>query len=198
MSATKILWGQITIVFLIVLITTWSATQYVAWQLGFQAQLGAPWFRLLGMPVYFPPAFFAWWFSYDAYAPEIFTKGAFIAASGGFVSIAVAIGMSVWRAREAKNVETYGSARWAEKGEVKAAGLLGPDGVVLGKLGRDYLRHDGPEHVLCFAPTRPGKGVGLGVPSLLTSRGCASVHDIKGENWPHTPGSRAKHGRVRV
>src|SRR3546814_4959338 len=62
--------------------------------------------------------------------------------------------MSVWRAREAKNVETYGSARWAAKEEVKAAGLLGPDGVVLGKLERDYLRHDGPEHVLCFAPTR--------------------------------------------
>ena len=30
MSGTKILWGQITIVFLIVLITTWGATQYVA------------------------------------------------------------------------------------------------------------------------------------------------------------------------
>ena len=68
-------------VFLVVLITTWAATQYVAWQLGFQAQLGAPWFRLAGMPVYFPPAFFAWWFSYDAYAPEIFTKGAFIAGA---------------------------------------------------------------------------------------------------------------------
>ncbi|MBL8580200.1 MAG: conjugal transfer protein TraG [Mesorhizobium sp.] len=196
MSATKILWGQITIVFLIVLITTWAATQYVAWQLGFQAQLGAPWFRLGGIPVYFPPAFFAWWFSYDAYAPEIFTKGAFIAASGGFISIAVAIGMSVWRAREAKNVETYGSARWAEKGEVKAAGLLGPDGVVLGKLERDYLRHDGPEHVLCFAPTRSGKGVGLVVPSLLTWPGSAIVHDIKGENWQLTAGFRAKHGRV--
>lgn len=49
----------------------------------------------------------------------------------------VAIGMSVWRAREAKKVETYGSARWAETEEVKAAGLLGPDGVVLGKLDRD-------------------------------------------------------------
>ena len=36
------------------------------------------------------------------------------------------------------------AARWAEKGEVKAAGLLGADGVVLGKLDRDYLRHDGP------------------------------------------------------
>ena len=196
MSATKILWGQITIVFLIVLITTWAATQYVAWQLGFQAHLGAPWFRLAGIPVYFPPAFFAWWFSYDAYAPEIFTKGAFIAASGGFISIAVAIGMSVWRAREAKNVETYGSARWAEKEEVKAAGLLGPDGVVLGKLERDYLRHDGPEHVLCFAPTRSGKGVGLVVPSLLTWPGSAIVHDIKGENWQLTAGFRAKHGRV--
>ena len=196
MSATKILWGQITIVLLVVLITTWTATQYVAWQLGFQAQLGAPWFRLAELPVYFPPAFFAWWFSYDAYAPEIFTKGAFIAASGGFMSIAVAILMSVWRAREAKNVETYGSARWAEKREVKAAGLLDQDGVVLGKLEHDYLRHDGPEHVLCFAPTRSGKGVGLVVPSLLSWPGSAFVHDIKGENWQLTAGFRAKHGRV--
>ncbi len=196
MSATKILWGQIIVVFLVVLITTWAATQYVAWQLGFQAQLGAPWFRFVGMPVYLPPAFFAWWFSYDAYAPEIFNEGAIIAASGGVLSIAVAIGMSVWRAREAKNAETYGSARWAEKREVRAAGLLGPDGVVLGKLGRDYLRHDGPEHVLCFAPTRSGKGVGLVVPSLLTWPGSAIVHDIKGENWLLTAGFRAKHGRV--
>ena len=156
MSATKILWGQILIVFLIVLSTTWGATEYVAWSLGFQAQLGPPWFVLFGWPFYHPPAFFWWWFSYDAYAPEIFTQGAFIAASGGFIAIAVAIGMSVWRAREAKDVATYGSARWAEKEEVKAAGLLDPDGVVLGRYDRDYLRHDGPEHVLCFAPTRSG------------------------------------------
>src|SRR3546814_1749001 len=67
--------------------------------------------------------------------------------------------MSVWRAREAKNAETFGSARWAVASEVRAAGLLGADGVVLGKHERDYLRHDGPEHVLCFAPTRSGKGV---------------------------------------
>ena len=196
MSATKILWGQILIVFLIVLSTTWGATEYVAWSLGFQAQLGPPWFVLFGWPFYHPPAFFWWWFSYDAYAPEIFTQGAFIAASGGFIAIAVAIGMSVWRAREAKDVATYGSARWAEKEEVKAAGLLDPDGVVLGRYDRDYLRHDGPEHVLCFAPTRSGKGVGLVVPSLLTWPGSAIVHDIKGENWTLTAGFRAHHGRV--
>ncbi len=196
MSATKILWGQITIVFLIVLTTTWAATQYVAWSLGFQAQLGAPWFVLSGVPIYYPPAIFWWWYFYDAYAPEIFARGGMIAASGGFIAIAVAIGMSVWRAREAKNAETYGSARWAEKGEVKSAGLLGADGVVLGRYERDYLRHDGPEHVLCFAPTGSGKGVGLVVPSLLTWPGSAIVHDIKGENWQLTAGFRARHGRV--
>jgi type IV secretion system protein VirD4 len=50
--------------------------------------------------------------------------------------------------------------------------------------------------VLCFAPTRSGKGVGLVVPSLLTWPGSAIVHDIKGENWQLTAGFRARHGRV--
>jgi type IV secretion system protein VirD4 len=31
---------------------------------------------------------------------EVFAKGGMISASGGFIAIAVAIGMSVWRARE--------------------------------------------------------------------------------------------------
>jgi len=35
-----------------------------------------------------------------------------------------------------------------------------------------YLRHNGPEHVLAFAPTRSGKGVGLVIPTLLS--------------WPHS------------
>ncbi|VFU10162.1 Conjugal transfer protein TraG [Methylocella tundrae] len=196
MSATKILWGEVITVLLIVLITIWTATEWTAWRLGFQPQLGHPWFEIFHFPIYLPPAFFAWWYGYDAYAPDIFIEGSYIAASGGLISVVVAIGMSVWRAREANNVETYGSARWAQSQEVKAAGLLGPDGVVLGRLERDYLRHDGPEHVLCFAPTRSGKGVGLVVPSLLTWPGSAIVHDIKGENWQLTAGFRAQHGRV--
>ncbi len=197
MSATKILWGQITVVLAIVLITVWAATQWTAWRLGYQPQLGQPWFELWrGVPVYLPPAFFWWWYAYDAYAPRIFIEGACIAASGGFISIAVAIGMSVWRAREAKNVATYGTARWATPREVRAARLLGPAGVVVGRFGREYLRHDGPEHVLCFAPTRSGKGVGLVVPTLLTWPASCIVHDIKGENWELTAGLRARHGRV--
>jgi type IV secretion system protein VirD4 len=192
----RILWGQIAVVFTIVLVMTWGATQWVAFRLGFQPQLGAPWFELAGLPVYYPPAFFWWWFSFDAYAPTIFVEGAIIAASGGFIAIAAAIFMSIIRAREARNVATYGSARWAEDREIRAAGLLGPDGVVLGRHSQDYLRHDGPEHVLCFAPTRSGKGVGLVVPTLLTWPGSCIVHDIKGENWTLTASFRAKHGRV--
>lgn len=196
MSATKILWGQIFAVTAAVLAFVWAATEWVAWRLAFQPGLGHPWFSILGWPVYPPPAFFWWWLAYDAYAHWIFVTGGFIAASGGIAAVMVAIAMSVWRAREAKRVTTYGSARWADTREVGAAGLLSYDGVVLGRWRSDYLRHDGPEHVLCFAPTRSGKGVGLVVPTLLTWPGSAIVHDIKGENWTLTAGWRAQFGRV--
>ncbi|HXW71012.1 MAG TPA: conjugal transfer protein TraG [Methylocella sp.] len=196
MNATKILWGQVLLVSTVVLAFMWGATEWVAWRLAFQPQLGHPWFEILGWPVYQPPAFFWWWFAYDAYAPQIFIEGAYVAASGGIAAVIVAIAMSVWRAREAKRVTTYGSARWAEMREVRDAGLLGHDGVLLGRWCDHYLRHDGPEHVLCFAPTRSGKGVGLVVPTLLTWPGSAIVHDIKGENWTLTAGWRARFGRV--
>ena len=198
MNATRILWGQVITVCSIALAFIWAATQWTAAQLGYQAQLGHPWFVADGYPVYHPPAFFWWWFAYDAYAPHVFEHGAYIAASGGLVAVVVAIGMSVWRAREAKRADTYGSARWATEKEVRAAGLLGPDGTVLGRLGNAYVRHDGPEHVLCFAPTRSGKGVGLVVPTLLTWPGSVIVHDIKGENYGLTAGWRARFSRIAL
>jgi type IV secretion system protein VirD4 len=197
MSSTKVLWGQICVVLSVVVLTMWAATQWVAWKLGFQPQLGSPWHVLPGgTPVYPPPAFFWWWYAYDAYAPRIFLQGACIAASGGIISIIIAFAMSIWRAREARTAATYGSARWAAASEVRASHLTSPDGVVLGRFGRNYLRHNGPEHVLCFAPTRSGKGVGLVIPTLLTWPGSCIIHDIKGENWNLTSGFRARHGRV--
>jgi type IV secretion system protein VirD4 len=196
MNATKILWGQILLVSLVVLGFVWAATEWTAWCLGFQSQLGQPWFELFGWPVYQPQDFFWWWFFFDAYAPHVFVEGGYIAAAGGVAAVAVATTMSVMRAREAKRVTTYGSARWADTREIRHAGLLGEDGVILGRWRGDYLRHDGPEHVLCFAPTRSGKGVGLVVPTLLAWPGSAIVHDIKGENWTLTAGWRARFGRV--
>src|SRR5271169_5251391 len=196
MNATKILWGQVLAVSSVVLGFLWGATQWVAWRLAFQPQLGHPWFNILGWPVYDPPAFFWWWLAYDAYARPIFVEGAYIAASGGIAAVIVAIAMSVWRAREVKKVTTYGSAHWAETSEVRQAGLLTNEGVMLGRWRGAYLRHNGPEHVLCFAPTRSGKGVGLVVPTLLAWPGSAIVHDIKGENWTLTAGWRLRFGRV--
>ena len=196
MNATKILWFQILLVLSAVLGFLWAATEWTAWQLAFQPRLGQPWFTLFGWPMYQPPAFFWWWFAYDAYAHDIFVTGGFIAGAGGVAAFIVAVAMSVWRAREVKKVTTYGSARWAEAREIRKAGLLHPDGVLLGRWRGAYLRHHGPEHVLCFAPTRSGKGVGLVVPTLLTWPGSAIVHDIKGENWGLTAGWRARFGRA--
>jgi type IV secretion system protein VirD4 len=196
MSATRILWGQLLLVAMVVLAFLWAATEWTAWRLGFQPQLGPAWFIIAHWPIYQPLALFIWWFKFDAYAPKIFLQGGGIAASGGIAAMAMAIILSVWRAKEAQHVTTYGSARWADKREVRRAGLLGPDGVVLGRLGGRYLRHNGPEHVLCFAPTRSGKGVGLVIPTLLTWPHSTVVHDIKGENFQLTSGFRARFGSV--
>lgn len=196
MSATKIIWHQVILVCLIVLAFLWAATEWTAWRLAFQQQLGAPWFKLGHLPIYQPAAFFGWWFKFDAYAPVVFLEGGAIAASGGIAAIAMAMLLSVLRAHEGRDVTTYGSARWADLREVRRAGLLGPDGIVLGRFGRHYLRHDGPEHVLCFAPTRSGKGVGLVIPTLLTWPASTIVHDIKGENFQLTSGWRAQFGPV--
>jgi len=194
--ATAILWGQIIIVSMVAVFFVWGATQWVAWRLGFQPQLGAPMAELLGLPIYPPWNVFVWWYWYDAYAPRVFMEGAIIAAAGGIASVGVAIFLSVLRAREASDVTTYGSARWGTEKDVQDAGLLVDDGVVLGRYQSRYLRHDGPEHVLCFAPTRSGKGVGLVVPSLLTWPGSTIVHDIKGENWQLTANWRSRFSRV--
>ncbi|NQY97651.1 MAG: conjugal transfer protein TraG [Henriciella sp.] len=194
MSPSKILIGQFLIVLIIILLTLWGATQWVAHELGYQAALGRPWILVDGWPVYRPWRLFQWWYAYEAYAPEVFAKGGAIAASGGLFGILAAVMGSVWRSRWERSVTTYGSARWAEKRDLVKAELLGGDGVFLGRWKGNYLRHNGPEHVLAFAPTRSGKGVGLVVPTLLSWTGSTVIHDIKGENWDLTSGWRSKLG----
>jgi type IV secretion system protein VirD4 len=192
MTPTKLLIGQILVVLAIITLSIWTATQWAAAQLAYQPELGRPWFIVLGAPVYHPWSIFPWWFSFDAYAPIVFDEAGAIAAGGGFLGCGAAIFGSVWRARQSSNVTTYGSARWATRKDLSKAGLLGRSGVALGRIGNEYLRHDGPEHVMAFAPTRSGKGVGLVVPTLLSWTGSAIVHDIKGENWELTAGWRAR------
>ena len=192
MTPTKLLLGQIAVVFAMVLAGLWAATQWAAAMLAYQPELGPPWFRLAHWPIYRPWALFGWWFHFDAYAPHVFDRAGMLAGASGFIGCASAIFGSLWRARQAREVTTYGSARWAGRREIERAGLHRDAGVMLGRIGRRYLRHDGPEHVLAFAPTRSGKGAGLVVPTLLSWTGSAVIHDIKGENWALTAGWRAR------
>ncbi|MDR6428084.1 type IV secretion system protein VirD4 [Variovorax paradoxus] len=194
-AATGILFGQIFVVLGVALGGVWAATQWTAHALGYQPRLGPWWFEVSGVPVYEPWKLFAWWYSYETYAPQVFKRGGVIAALSGMSATGAAIAMAVWRARMAKRVTTYGSARWAEREEIDKVGLTKPAGVFLGKTSDKsgaYLRHEGPEHVMAFAPTRSGKGVGLVVPTLLSWPGSAVIHDIKGENWNLTAGWRAR------
>jgi len=192
MQGTSVLFGQVLTVFGIVITGVWGATQWTAAALGYQLRLGTPWFDFYGTPVYHPWRLFEWWFVFDAYAPHIFNTGGAIAGASGMVAVVVAMGMSIWRSRQSKLVTTYGSARWADAEEIGKAGLTVPAGVFLGLHERQYLRHEGPEHVLAFAPTRSGKGVGLVVPTLLSWPASAVIHDIKGENWAITAGWRSR------
>ncbi len=190
-STNQLLIGQVLMVFAIILAGLVVATQWTAMALGYQGRLGAPWFTL-GVPVYYPWRLFQWWYAYEAYAPQVFNRGGLIAASSGLLGAFAAVCGSVWRGRQSRLATTYGTARWASRAELRSAGLLQRSGVFLGTAGEDYLRHDGPEHVMAFAPTRSGKGVGLVVPTLLSWPHSAVIHDIKGENWQTTAGWRAK------
>jgi type IV secretory pathway VirB10-like protein len=183
MTPTKLLIGQILIVLAIVLAGIWLATQWAAAHLAYQPELGAPWAMIGGISIYRPWSIFLWWYHFDAYAPHVFDRAGAIAGTSGLVGCGAAVAGSLLRARQRGNVTTYGSARWASTRDAAAAGLFRDAGVFLGRLNARYLRHDGPEHVMAFAPTRSGKGVGLVVPSLLGWSGSAVVHDIKGENW---------------
>ncbi|EMX6257117.1 conjugal transfer protein TraG [Pseudomonas aeruginosa] len=192
MQGTNVLFGQIAAVFGSVIAGVWAATQWTAAALGYQVRLGSPWFDCFGTPVYHPWRLFDWWFFFGAYAPEIFDTGGAIAAASGMVAVGVAIVMSIRRSRQSCQVTTYGSARWAEVADIRSAGLDRPAGVFLGLHDDQYLRHEGPEHVLTFAPTRSGKSVGLVIPTLLSWTGSAVVHDIKKEIWTATAGWRSR------
>ena len=192
MQTQGVLFGQIVAILGIVIAGVWSATQWAAAALGYQLRLGLPWFDFFGTPVYHPWRLFEWWFVFDAYAPHVFDIAGAIAGGSGRVAAAGAIVMAVWRARQSRLVTTYGSAHWANAADIRKAGLTQPTGVFLGKYHSEYLRHEGPEHVLAFAPTRSGKGVGLVVPTLLSWPASAVIHDIKGENWQITAGWRSR------
>ncbi len=89
----------------------------------------------------------------------------------------------------------FGDARFADRFEIKESGLLGDDGIIVGKIGNRYLMFGGQQFVLLYAPTRSGKGVSTVVPNLLNWNGSVVVLDVKPELWRLTSGYRKKHGQ---
>ena len=191
MSPNSILIGQVGVVFTTIGAGVWGATQWVATELRFDSYLGKPWFILSDTPVYYPWRLFEWWYAFEPYAPEVFERGGQIAIGASFLGVVFSVIGSVWRGRQAKKLTTFGSSCWANDKDLKEAGLLKHDGVFIGRTKNNYIRHSGPEHVMTFAPTRSGKGVGLVIPTLLSWPYSTVVHDIKGENWQVTSGHRS-------
>lgn len=198
-----------------VLVGLQSATQYFAHVFNYQDTLGANFAH-----IYAPWSIARWandW--YSIYPDEIMRAGGvgMVVTTIGLIGVAIT---KVVTANTSKASEyLHGSARWATKKDIQAAGLLprkrnmlevvqGKDaptstGVYVGgwedeKGNFFYLRHNGPEHVLTYAPTRSGKGVGLVVPTLLSWPQSCVITDLKGELWALTAGWRQKYAKNKV
>lgn len=89
----------------------------------------------------------------------------------------------------------HGEARFATHREIRKAGLLADNGIVLGRLGARYLVLAGQQGAEVEAPPRSGKGVGVVVPNLLNWPGSTIVSDVKGENFMRTAGFRLSKGQ---
>ena len=208
---TRFVWTALGLFMLIVLASLWMATEYTAWALQWNRVLGK---SLLGRFIYSPIDILIWtWkfnnLSYGLRVMKVFEYAHLIMGAGGMLSLILPVALAYRRTRKVtgeKN-DLHGSAHWASGIEVEAAGILPTDnnrgGVLFGQFTHDkshtvYLRHKGPEHIMVFAPTRSGKGVGVVIPTLLSWDESVLVHDIKGENWHLTSGFRQQKMGQRV
>jgi type IV secretion system protein VirD4 len=116
----------------------------------------------------------------------------FSAAVGGFVGFGLPALLVMSLTNQKKPL--HGEARFASHDEIRQAGLYGERGVIIGKVGKQYLIYGGQEFVLLAAPTRSGKGVSIVLPNLLHYDESVVVLDIKMENFAYTSKFRQAHG----
>lgn len=95
-----------------------------------------------------------------------------------------------------KATDSHGSAFFAELKDLRASSLMEERGFMLGKFAEKFIRFNLPGHLITFAPTRSGKGVGHVIPNLLDHPGSVVVNDIKGENHAVTARYREQFSKV--
>ena len=130
-----------------------TSTQFFAHEFSYQAALGPHYGQL-----YPPWAIVIWASNWYAKYPDIFMKAGSVGMMVTSVGLILLVVTKMVQANTSKASEyLHGSARWAGKRDIEQAGLLGNDeGVYVGgwldKKGEfHYLRHNGPEHILCYA-----------------------------------------------
>lgn len=106
MTPTKILIGQILIVFAIMVLGVWAATQWAASMLGYQAALGPAWFSLRNWPLCRPCAVLSSWYHDEANASQVFNKAFALSGASEFLGWGATVGDSLWRPRQVGRVTT--------------------------------------------------------------------------------------------
>ncbi|MEQ1619482.1 MAG: type IV secretory system conjugative DNA transfer family protein [Terricaulis sp.] len=178
----------------------WAATQFLADAFDRQQALGRPFIRIANTTLYPPWAVFSWSRDWADDFPKPFAVAHLILMGG--VACAVLVAAAVFRRR--LHLKPFGETGWGHFADAEAAGLFAKSGTVLGKLDREILCYDGPEHQLLIGASRSGKGRGHVVPTLQAWAGSALVFDVKGElafgderhGFPGTAGWREKLGPV--
>jgi type IV secretion system protein VirD4 len=182
---------QLLIGYLVVLLAGLIvATQWVAYRLHEHPALGG-----LGIgthKVYLPWAIFVWARDFGERIPRTLNEG-YVLIGGSFI-LATLVLVAVRQFRPQFSVRQLGKDRWANRRDMRRAGLLTGHGTILGQAFGGYLTYDGPEHQLVSGASRSGKGVGHVIPTLLNWNGSVLAYDVKNELWDVTAGFRSSRG----
>jgi type IV secretion system protein VirD4 len=177
-----------------------AATQYFAYSFNYQSELGSNYYH-----AYLPWRIINWWGSWKLIYPKQFETALNAGVIASVVWLLVCLIYKSFATSSSKYNDTmHGSARWADKSDIKKMGLLdNEDGVYVGgwedsKGILHYLRHNGPEHILTASPTRSGKGVSLILPTLLSWPYSIVANDMKEELFSLTSGWRKKYAKNKI
>jgi len=208
-------WVMVTLALLAPVVGLWLSTQYFAAKFDYHPALGEHYQHL-----YYPWLIISWYIQHRADFPAELNAALTIGTScTSFIMLCLLAGWFMLINSSKANPSLYGTARWATIEDIKQTGLfidppiknpikpLIPDparservyvGGIEIKGVKHLISHGGPEHILTYAPTRSGKGLGLVLPTLLEWGKSCVITDLKGELWELTAGWRKQYANNKT